>query len=111
MPLLIIIPTIRRCACPGCIGVSPRSPLNCYMNREPTYMMVCISVAHILTKCTYCTFGAAPHFGGNISEALPVDLASTDLHTFVTMCFQLITEHIRKHSLIHVRTITPSYAI
>jgi hypothetical protein len=74
-------------------------------------MMVCISGAHIFTKCTYYTFGAAPYFGGNILEALHVDLASTVLHTFVTMCFQFITEHIRKHSLIHVRTISPSYAI
>jgi len=73
--------------------------------------MVCISGVHIFTKCTYYTFGAAPNFGGNIPEALHVDLASTDLHTFVTTCFQLITEHFRKHSLIHVRTITPSYAI
>jgi hypothetical protein len=74
-------------------------------------MMVCIIVAHILTKRTYCTFGVAPYFGGNISEALLIDLASTDLHTLVAMCFQMITEHIGKHSFIHVRTITLSYAI
>jgi hypothetical protein len=72
-------------------------------------MMVCILAAHILTKHTYCT--TLEYFGGNISEALLIDLASTDLHTLVTMCFQIITEHIGKHSLIHVRTITLSYAI